>query len=240
LNNILSTKTNALFLAVVLVAGTIALMSPSFIIGAQAQEYYGQDKSYKKSDGKNVSVKSIKCNNINVNVNGLELDGLPPFLGNLTSDGDADGYSGTGSYGSGESYGENDGNYGEKTSSDGDFKFICINNNNNTVVVEEEPPLPPVEEECPEADEIESCFRQFLLDALFPNFVDELESGITVEINGQEVTLNSFADICEALEGLTFLDLLEAVDTILSAAGISVGSDVITDIAECIEPVLAL
>jgi hypothetical protein len=43
----------------------------------------------KKSHGKDVSVKSIKCNNINVNVNGLELDVLPPFLtGIAASEGD--------------------------------------------------------------------------------------------------------------------------------------------------------
>ena len=31
-------------------------------------------------DVKQVSVSSLKCNNINVNANGLELDVLPPFL----------------------------------------------------------------------------------------------------------------------------------------------------------------
>lgn len=34
----------------------------------------------KKEDKNNVSVSSLKCNNIHVNVNGLELDAFPPFL----------------------------------------------------------------------------------------------------------------------------------------------------------------
>ena len=32
-------------------------------------------------DRKQVNVSSLKCNNININVNGLELYVLPPFLG---------------------------------------------------------------------------------------------------------------------------------------------------------------
>ena len=51
--------------------------------------------------------------------------------------------------------------------------------------------------------------------------VDALNSpaGVTVEINGQEVTLRSFDDICEALEGLTtFEQIREAIIDILDAA----------------------
>ena len=120
------------------------------------------------------------------------------------------------------------------------FRFVCINNNNNTVVggggggEEEEIPIPPVDE-CPEADEIESCFRQFLLDGLFPNFVDALESeaGITVEINGEETTLRSFADICLALEGITFAQLNDAILEIFAEAGIPLPDDYI-DLWICI------
>jgi hypothetical protein len=47
LNKIASTKTtSAIFLAIVLVAGTIAISSPSFMIGAKAQPYYGTDNRY--------------------------------------------------------------------------------------------------------------------------------------------------------------------------------------------------
>jgi hypothetical protein len=53
LSKIISTKkkTNAIFLAVVLVVGTFALMSPSFLIGgsAQAEPKYGMN--YEKKYG---------------------------------------------------------------------------------------------------------------------------------------------------------------------------------------------
>ena len=129
-----TTKISAVFLATVLLAGIIAVSSPSFMAGAQAEPYYGMDNNYKKSNGKDVSVKAIKCNNINVNVNGLELNVLPPVLSGLVgSEAQAsdEGERGASSYGSG-----NGGSYGDgrQSSSDGDFKFVCINNNNNTVV----------------------------------------------------------------------------------------------------------
>jgi len=45
---------------------------------SNANAIAGYDNSDKK---KQVSLNSLKCNNINVNVNGLELSLLPPFLG---------------------------------------------------------------------------------------------------------------------------------------------------------------
>ena len=84
-NSTVTTKISAAFLAIVLVAGIIALSSPSFMVWAQAEPGYGMDKD-KKSNGKDVSVKSIKCNNVNVNVNvnGLELNLTSvPFLSGL-------------------------------------------------------------------------------------------------------------------------------------------------------------
>lgn len=89
MNKIQLTKVNALFQATVLLLGTIAAFYPSFMVGTtQAQIYHdGMDNNYEKSYGKDVSVKSIKCNNINANVNGLDLVRLPPFLTGLISDG---------------------------------------------------------------------------------------------------------------------------------------------------------
>jgi hypothetical protein len=136
LNRIVSIKINALFLIIVLIAGTITLIFPSSITAsAQTESYYGMDQD-RKSHGKDVSVKSIKCNNINVNVNGLELDVLPPALSTLLTGGEED--DNAYSYGSGER------NYGSESSgSETDFRFICINNNNNTVIEGEEPVTPP-------------------------------------------------------------------------------------------------
>jgi hypothetical protein len=135
---VLIKETSTISLAIILLVGTITLIYPSFIIGAQAESYYGgMDK-----DRKNVNVNSLKCNNINVNVNGLELDVLPPALSTLLTNGET--------HVNAYSYGSGTGNYGSTSSSGSeinDFRFICINNNNNTVVRggegEEEPPVPP-------------------------------------------------------------------------------------------------
>ena len=241
-------RTSAIFLAIVLVAGTITLFSPSFMTGAQAQEYYGGMENnyenhygkdtYKSKDSNSVIVKKIKCNNVNVNVNGLELNGLPPFLTGLASEAQTadEGQTGASSYGSGKtSYGNG------QSGSNNDFKFICINNNNNTVVVGEEPPTPiPPVEECAETDEIEACFAnaEFMDEGGFPALVAALESGITIGINGEEVTLRSFNDICLAFEGLTtYQQLVEAVDNILIDADVSLGEGffvVVDCIAEAI------
>jgi hypothetical protein len=123
---VLIKETSTIFLPIVLLIGTITLIYPSFIIGAQAESYYGgMDK-----DRKSINVSSLKCNNINVNVNGLELDVLPPSLSTLLTGGEANDNA--------YSYGSVNGNYGSESSgSETDFRFICINNNNNTVVIEQ-------------------------------------------------------------------------------------------------------
>ena len=241
MSKIISTKKiNACFLAIVFLAGTFAAITPSFIIGvnAQAEPYgmdqrynsyepdYGMDNSYdnKQSYGKDSNsydkskdsstiVKKVKCNNINVNVNGfngVEVGTLPTALSSLATDeaqAADEGEVGASSFGS-------DGD--RPSGSDSDSR-ICINNNAFAVVEEES----PVEDECPEANEIKSCFEQHLVGTQFQRLVDALNSpaGVTVEINGQEVTLRSFEDICEALEGLTtFEQLREAIIDILEAA----------------------
>ena len=123
---------------------------------------------------------------------------------------------------------------GRTSGHDSDSRFVCINNNNNVVNDGNGYETDPC------AIAIETCFAENLGDEDFDTLTTELENGLVVTIEGDLITLNSFADICLALEGLTFLDLLSAVAAILSAAGISLGSDVIQTIAECIEPALAL
>jgi hypothetical protein len=140
LNKIILRKTNnAIFLAAILVAGTITAFFPSFMVGtAQAVPYPDMDRE-KKADKKSVSVSSLKCNNINVNVNGLELDVFPQFLGGEVAATAAEGQTEANSFA----------NNGDGSQIN-DFRFICINNNNNTVIEEEEPipptPLTPCEE----------------------------------------------------------------------------------------------
>ena len=133
---ILKKTTSVIFLAVVLVTGTISLLSSSFMTNAYA---FQMDNNYKKSDGKDVSVKSIKCNNINVNVNGLELDVFPSFLGGGLAAEAQESSTDTSSFA-----GNGEGNDGFEIN---DFRFVCINNNDNTVVVGEEP-IPPETSAC--------------------------------------------------------------------------------------------
>jgi hypothetical protein len=225
--NVTTAKITPIFLATVLVLGTIALSSPSFMTGAQAEPYYGMDKTYKKSNGKDVSVKSVKCKNVNVNVNGLELNVLPPTLANLLSSGD-EGERGAASYGSG----------GQSGYDNNSFKFICINNNNN-VFVEQESPIPPVEE-CAETEDIVACFNQFLGRELTLTLKAELESpaGVTIEINGVNVTFESFEDLCSELRGLTFQQLSDAIVDIIEEAGIITMIDI--GLIDCIAEALGI
>ena len=92
-----------------------------------------------------------------------------------------------------------------------------------------------VEDGCPEAEEIEACFEEFLFEGQFSTLVAALESGITLETNGEEVTLRSFEDICKALEGLTFEVLPIAIAEILVEAGISFDFRIVICIAEAID-----
>ena len=98
-NKIVSIKTtSAIFLAIVLVTGTIAISSSSsFMTNAQAQPYYyGVDNNnYEKSKdiSKSISVNKIKCINDNININGVN-------AGNISIDNKGEGYQGANSYSS--------------------------------------------------------------------------------------------------------------------------------------------
>ena len=115
---------------------------------------YGKDNSYDKSkDSSSVSVKKVKCNNINVNLNGfngIAVNAVPPVLNSLaTNEAQAAGESevGTSSLVSGE---RNTNGY---QNNDKNFRFVCVDNNNvqvPEVVIPQEP------ETC------EECFEEFL------------------------------------------------------------------------------
>ena len=97
---VLAKNTNAIFLAIVLIVGTIALSSLSFIVGtsAQAQSYYGMDSyklengydyddnnNYPKKSGADVNIQKIECNNININVNELGINQIPQETNGLAT-----------------------------------------------------------------------------------------------------------------------------------------------------------
>ena len=160
MSKIVSTKINAGFLAIVLIVGTFVAISPSFMIGAHAQQYemdqkynsyepdygmdsyddkksYAKDNSYKSKDDNSVSIKKIKCNNINVNVNGfngVKVGTLPTALNGLATEAQASDEDEIGASSLGTGVGS-DG--GRPSGSDSDSRFVCIDNNDFTVVEEE-------------------------------------------------------------------------------------------------------
>jgi hypothetical protein len=246
LSKVVSTKINTGFLAIVLIVGTFAAISPSFMSSAQAflidnnyEQDYGMD-SYddKQTYGKDsVSYdnskdsSNVKCNNINVNNNGfneVELDALQPFLNGLETDetqASDEGEIGATSIGS-------DG--GRPSGSDTESRVVCINNNI--------PPEPPVEE-CTEAeaDDIEACFEENMSPRDLGLLTNALENGITVETEeGNSVTLNSFADICKALKGITTWEQLFTAVLIITdefsdpTAPVAISNDLIDCIAEAL------
>jgi hypothetical protein len=216
-----STRISAVFLSAVLIAGTIAALFPSFMIGAQADPYYGMDKDYKKVD-KKISVSSLKCNNINVNVNGLTLDVFPPSLGILgggdvaaeAADPTTDVASFAGSGGSDKSEFNN-------------FKFICINNNNNTVIAAEEP-LPPV----PPEEECEDCFDEI------PN----LTFPITVDLPNLQIVIDDFEELCDLIFSPPFSESAEQLLRLVEAiAPTGTPQETIDDVVcNCLVPLLGI
>ena len=150
-----TTKYSAIFLTFILVAGTIIVFSPSFIVGtAQAEQYYGMDQGtivyepdygmnsydYKQSYGKDsnsydkskdsssITVKKIKCNNININLNGFsgnEIGTAPTSdLSALATEAQAEDEGEVGASTLGNSGGSNG---GRPSGSDSDSRFVCIN-----------------------------------------------------------------------------------------------------------------
>jgi hypothetical protein len=160
LNKIILAKRNSvIFLATLLVLGTIVTILPS----AQAQPYYedtyepdyqsySQDYEikypsyqnnnyYKSKDSSNsVSLSKIDCNNINYNNNGVDVSLGVPNDNNVIDEAQVAEDEGQDITTNGWGYGERNG----YKQNDNDFKFVCINNNdNNVIVVNETTPIPP-------------------------------------------------------------------------------------------------
>jgi hypothetical protein len=140
LNKIISTKKiNVIFLATMLIVGTFALMSPSFMNSAQAepgydkpQQYpsYKPDYNYKSKD--TIGIKKVNCNNVNLNVNDVSVNnnvGRPPVGDFTTLDTPSSETESQGITANNFANGEKPNN-GFKKDKDG-FVYVCINNNNN-------------------------------------------------------------------------------------------------------------
>jgi hypothetical protein len=241
---VLKKEASAIFIAIVLVLGTIALTLPSFSVEAQAtkirdNDYENDDqekKSYDKDDYKSeytsygkyedrdhdkynkdssssVSIKKVKCNNINVNLNGIDVNigGLPnngPVTGPMAlAQEEAD----DNELESNSIENDNDGRDGH---SDYDKdSIVCINNNNNIVVGE--PKLT-----------CEECFTKNLND-------EELENLIQILIL---IDLDDLDGLCEALSDPTISnqEKILGIVSLLTASGVN-DEDTIRDILECLE-----
>lgn len=246
---ILRKTTSAIFLAVILVIGTITLSNPSFMMAdAQPELYYGMDdrnsdykqdygmdrydkKSYtdsyesnygnsyeqesygkdydKSKDGISDLLKKLKCNNINVNINGVGINATGPDAANDSSLPVTDAVASQG-------YGEN---HGYKKSDNG-FKFVCINNNNNTVIVGNGTTTP-------EPLTCEECFTE--------NIIDELQ---LTNFTGTLVVYTEFGDLeglCEFLSDPSFTNNEKIAQLSLIFSRTLIPTDVRLSILECLD-----
>ena len=272
-----TTKYSAIFLAAILVAGTMALSNSSFMIGAHAQQFnvldqrynnyeqdYGQDNQYnsyepeygtdygmnsydkkpygrdniydKSKDSSSVAVKKIKCNNINVNVNGDIDIGASQALGALATDDEAqaatdEGEVGANTLGSGSD--RSDG--GRPSGSDSDSRFVCIDNNDNVVVQEE-----PISELCEECFAANSALQTEIIEALV-----DLEDSIT--FSGPDYVLaigsgtNTIEQVCAIIESSAEFygapipaDVFDQVFTLLLTGEFDVELPALDTLIECL------
>ena len=165
---------------------------------------------------------------------------MPPFLGNLTSDGEADGY-----YGDARSYGNSERSYGDgQKGSAGNFKFICINNNNNTFAgVDDGVTPPPTPTPTPE-EECEECFLSLLNATQIGLLEDALESTTGIPINipgGGTFVANSLEELCEILSDLTGIQLIGILNAIIfPIIDIQIGSIEAAELRDCIAEALGI
>ena len=173
-------------------------------------ENYAMDMAndnYYKSQGSDF-IKKIKCNNINVNVNGFNGATLPTALSALATDeaqAADEGEVGASTLGNG---GGSDGG-GRPSGSDSDSRFVCIDNNDNVVVQEE-----PISELCEECFNANPTLQTAILDVLVDfdgiNIVGT-PFGIFVALGPGTDTIEQLCDIIESsasLYGIPFSDAL--------------------------------
>jgi hypothetical protein len=266
LSNLVFTKTkltNAIFLAVVLVAGTFVIMSPSFLIGgsAQTEPYYDgmnqekkygydkpynnkpqypsfkQDNNYYKSKDNSISIKKVNCNNVNLNINDASVNnvGRPP-IGDTTSL-DASGTEDQEiTTENNFANGERNGNNGFKKDKDG-FVYVCINNNNNEGQGEETPSGPG-------PGPIDPCVLCFLN----ADIVDEIEltlqlpGFLILELPGVDLFIGAdiltIEQLCRVLQDHTPQLTVDQLPLLLDVLDIDIGVDLSQTDLEILEKCL--
>ena len=246
MNKIVSIKnTSAIFLATLLVLGTISTILPS----VQAQPYYedtyeadypsySQDyeqeypsykPDYKSKDSSSSVINKIKCNNINSNNNGVDVSLGVPNNDNAIAEAQTADNEGQETTANGL-YGERNG-YKQK---DNGFKFVCVNNNdneNNVVVVNETTPTPPPPP--PDTITCEECFEENLTPeqlAGLNSFLETRLPSFLVNLN-LEIDVDDLASYCTVLSlSLTEEALSNSVQVILLSTNVFLPpEDVIPD-----------
>ena len=197
---------------------------------------YGKDSnSYDKSkDSSIVSVKKIKCNNINVNINGfngLEIGSVPQALNSLAAEAQEsdEGEVGANSLESGS------GSDGSRSSGhDGDSRLVCINNNEFNVGGENGGT--PVEDACDE------CFANLEADlsaGVFTQLEQLIAAGVVIgDFDFEGGTIEQF---CEALtlfveeNGAVTVTVPQILAVITNLTGLQTGDlDAILDFLLCL------
>ena len=283
----ISKKISAAFLTAVLVAGTIALSSPSFMIGAQADPYYGMDKRYgsyesdynsyendsydkkpyestygnsyeqdypsykpeykKDSYGKDrdydqskdssnsVSLKKLKCNNINVNLNNIDATfGSPIPSDDAEGGATGDALAAQG----GESIAANGlmngGNNDDRSFVDreNNFAFVCINNNNNVGSGGGN----ATDGDGIDTEACEDCFEETLIPQQFGNLEAALAAGIPITLGiGNIVEVDTFVELCALIQANP--DQIASILTQVLAS-IDSGGTLIIELASCLAAAL--
>ncbi len=270
-----SKKISVAFLAAVLVAGTIALSSPSFMIGAQPDPYYGMDKrygsyesdynsyendsydkkpygdsyeqdypsykpeykkdSYGKDSSNSVSLKKLKCNNINVNLNNIDAT----FGSPIPSDGAEGGATGEAlAAQGGESIAANGlmngGNNDDRSFVDreNNFAFVCINNNNNVGSGGGN----ATDGDGIDTEACEDCFEETLIPQQFGNLEAALAAGIPITLGiGNIVEVDTFVELCALIQANP--DQIASILTQVLAS-IDSGGTLIIELASCLAAAL--
>ena len=195
-------------------------------------ENYATDMAndnYYKSQGSD-SIKKIKCNNINANVNGfngVEIGTLPTALSGLATD-EAQAAANEGEVGA-NSFGSDD---GKSSGSDTDSRFVCINNNDFNVAANEPTPEPPDTITC------EECFEENLTPEQL-TVLNSLDAGFDTNF-GPFIPITSLEQLCIILSAFPEDQLFNGVNGILQFANQELSQEdqisgsVIQEIYQCI------
>ena len=172
---------------------------------------YEKDNSYPSKDSSNV-----KCNNINVNLNGDIDIGASQALDALATD-EAQ-TSNEGEIGASNLGNDGGSDGGRPTGSDSDSRFACINNNNNVV----NDATDGNGNGDDGADTCVECFTKSLTEDQLEGLELALEGGIDITIGGETITIDSLLELWTELKVATPEEIIPALNAILGSLGLEI------------------